>query len=137
MHLILMLMARSIAGGEIAQDDEREEQASRSGDEITRPYSLGMRLEEHCPVLTGWTLRSLLTHIVLDRPLGHMDPQFEQLSADPFCAPQGVLACHAPNQLDRVVRELRPSTACFALLFPDYLEALTVPAQQCRRLDDQ
>ncbi len=44
-------------------------------------------LDKGCPVLTGRSVGSYLSNIFLDRPFTDVNIGFEQLAADPFCAP--------------------------------------------------
>ena len=45
---------------------------------------------------------SCLPHVPLNRPLGDLDADFQQLATDPFGAPEAIVRCHLLDQRDRL-----------------------------------
>ncbi|GAC1433189.1 MAG: hypothetical protein NVSMB62_29570 [Acidobacteriaceae bacterium] len=48
--------------------------------EVTGPDVVGMVAEEGCPGLPMWSWSAHLSQVALNRPLGDLDPQLEQLA---------------------------------------------------------
>ena len=96
-----------------------------------------MRLDVRRPSLTRRLLRSQPTQIFLDAAFGDIDPDFGQLAADAFRAPQPVVYCHAPDQIDCGLWQARTHRSRSGLPPPEQLEAFAMPAQQRLGFDDQ
>jgi hypothetical protein len=78
-------------------DDEREQRAEQSIVELEEIAGLdlaGVVLEKRGPVLAMRSQRPHLTNVARNRPLGHREVQFQQLTLDPLDAPQVVVARH-------------------------------------------
>src|SRR5687768_9710428 len=73
--------------------------------------------------------------IALDRALADDDPELEQFAADPLAAPGGVLARHPGDQRPRLGVEPRPAGAAARAPTPQQRPALTAPADDGLRLD--
>ncbi len=96
-----------------------------------------MRLQERRPSLTRRRLRSQPTQVFLDAAFGDLDPDFEQLAADRFCALEQIVCCHAPDQIDCGLWQARTRLPCLGLPPPKQSKAFAMPAQQRVWLDDQ
>ena len=95
-----------------------------------------MVLQEGFPALLG-CLRSVLRHIPQDSRLRDVNPQFQELSVNSRSSPERILGCHLLDQIDLGLRDRWPARRRPALPFPEYSEALPVPADEGLRLDDQ
>ena len=122
-------------------DDEEHITLSKQhvdhGYEIASPNACCMSLQERCPVLTGWALWPFLSHVALDCPLGHPNPELQQLS--PIRSAPHSRFSRTILRISSIVssRFLPPSPPCPALELPEQLESLAVPAQEGVWLDDQ
>ncbi len=68
-------------------DEEREERTEaeiRELQEITGPDDIGMVAEKGCPSLTVGIRWGTLPYVAPNRPLGHLDAQFQQLALYPL-----------------------------------------------------
>lgn len=83
----------------VMQHNENEQEAERDGwhNEKVNDYETACVITKECtPGLRG-RLR-MPDHAFGHSSLADSDPEFEQLTMDPRCAPQGVLSSHASDQ---------------------------------------
>src|SRR5207244_1326876 len=74
--------------------------------------------------------------IASDRAIADHDAELEQLTSDPFRAPQSVLARHGHDQLSDLGTEMRPATSGAGLPAPEHTPALPMPAHHGIGCDD-
>src|SRR5918997_5029629 len=80
--------------------------------EVTGPDFLCMCPEESCPCLTVGSRRTCLPDMPLDRALGYLDAQFQQLALNALHSPQAVAPSHVLDQDDRPRRHPRCAGSC-------------------------
>ncbi len=86
---------------------QRPKEDIRELQEVAGPAVIGVILEEGCPRLTMPSWWPDVTHGALNGPLRDRDPNFQQLTANAFGAPQPVVGCHLFDQDDRLGWDLR------------------------------
>ena len=75
-------------------------------------------------------------HVLGDRRFRQVDPELEQLAVNPGSAPQRVCARHPANQISDLGGNRWPAIFASAPPSPVVLEALPVPTDHGRWLDD-
>ncbi len=107
--------------------------------EIASPDLMCVVLEKCRPRLTA--RRSAFpshSHVLLNRPLGDDDTEFEQFTANALGTPGAIILSHIHDQVDVFAVECRPRVA-FGPRFlpPDKSEHLAVPTQDGVRLEEE
>ncbi len=94
-----------------------------------------MILQECLPALPGcpWCL---LRQVALNGGFGDIKAQFQELSVNPWRAPEWVITCHLSDEIDLLLRDLRPARSVSTLPSPEDSEALPMPADESVRFDD-
>jgi hypothetical protein len=118
----------------VAEDDGNVEQPKRRArydKRVDGGDTLGLIEQEATP---GWRRCISSSHHVLgDCRLADLDAELEELSVNPGRAPERVGGVHLPNQITSLAIHRRPS--CSRTPAPKEVEALTVPLDDCGRLD--
>src|SRR5687767_11566722 len=94
--------ARAKVGDE--ECEQRAEQGIMELQKIAGPDLPGVVPEEGSPALSTRSLWANLTDVAPNRPLGHLDVEFQQLALDALDAPQAVVAGHLVDQRNRLGR---------------------------------
>jgi hypothetical protein len=75
-------------------------------------------------------------HVLGNRCLGYMDAEFEEFPVHPWGSLGGIGNAHFPDEFSDLSFSIRSSRAT-ALPLPIKAKALTMPSNDCFRLDDQ
>ena len=113
----------------VPQDDQDEQQSKvdrRDHEKVHGTNAGHMVAQERPPRLArpGPTLG----HVLGDRRLHDLDPEFEQFAMDARCAPQWVLSTHSPDQTADLSWYLWPAATGARLPAPIGPESCSVPA---------
>ena len=107
----------------------------RHGEEVDRHHGFDVILQERPPVLRWWLPPAY--DVLAHAGLADIDAEFQQLAVDAGCTPKRILAAHLPNQLADFFRHRwTPGLAVANFPGPEQPEALTMPANDGLRLDD-
>src|SRR5216683_240837 len=113
----------------VAEDDGNVEQPKRRA-----RYDKHVDGGDTLGLMPGWRRCTSSSHHVLgDCRLADLDAELEELSVNPRRAPQRVGGVHLPNLITSLAIHRRPS--CSRTPAPKEAEALTVPLDDCGRLD--
>src|SRR5262245_11328662 len=93
-----------------------------------------MVLEERPPGLWWWPVA--MQHVLRDRGLADINAKFQQLTMNPWRAPQRIVARHSQNQGPHIRRDRRSHAAAPTLPGPKQAEALAMPGDEGLRLHD-
>ncbi len=121
----------------MGQHEEHEQDAECNGghgEEVDGDEIFQMIIEERPPTRARWF--RVANHVLGDRRLGQVDTEFQKLAVNPGSAPQRVGPGHFANQIADLGVNRWPATLVSALPSPVVLEALPVPADPGRGLDD-
>ena len=122
----------------VCEDNKNEEDFEPNGvdgEEVDGRELRNVILEERPPRL-GWRFRTA-DHVFGNGSLGNLNVQLHQLTVDPRCAPDRVLAAHGSNQIADLFGNLRPSGLSVPNLeSPIPTKSLTMPADDGFRHDD-
>ena len=80
------------------KDIQRTEEQVVNDSKVTGPDASGVILQERSPGLAR--VSTHFGHVLLDRALANLNPQFYELTPNAFCTPQLVLLGHLPDQID-------------------------------------
>ncbi len=120
----------------VAQNDQHKKDSQGRGwncEGIKRDYFLAMVLEKRPPRLR-WR-PTALDHVLRDRCLGDLDPEFLQFPVNSRGTPERIGPAHTPNQVPDL--RINPwSSAATTLPAPVVSEALPVPADNRTKLND-
>src|SRR6185436_19440589 len=87
------------------------------------------------PTLAAATAAANTAHVLLDRPLAHLDPDLEQLAANALGTPTSPSRRHVADEVDRPAWQRRRLPRARSSP-PEQAEAGAMPAQNGLRLDD-
>jgi len=104
-------------------------------EKVASPDVFGMVVQEGGPVLSSWSCGANLPHVLLNGPLAHVNAQPKSFATDPLCSPQSFIPCHLLDQRYGLSGDLRCGRSCSRLVFPQELEALSIPLQERLWLD--
>ena len=112
-------------------NEEGKERAKEQVDdrqEVAGPHVVCMVVQEGAPGLSR-RAGAWMAHILLDRALGDVNPQFEQFPADTLGSPLTIVAGHGFDQSDGLGRDFGCPRSRFRSLPPEPAECLTMPAE--------
>src|SRR5438445_12864352 len=92
-----------------------------------------MVAEKRPPALRRWPKAA--AHIPSHRRLGDLEAKLEQLTMNPWCAPESVCAAHLANERAQLNRDLRSANTVARPPAPIRPKAGTVPANNRLRPD--
>ena len=121
----------------MGEHEEHEQDAEPDGghrEEVDGDQALEVIVEERPPTRARWF--PVADHVLGDRRLGQIDAEFQELAVNPGSAPQRVGPRHPANQISDLGVDRWPATFVSALPGPVVLEALPVPPDHGRGLDD-
>src|SRR5262249_7663240 len=121
----------------VLQDQQSVQQPKRNcwhQEQIHRSNAVGMIAQEGLPALRRRPPSPC--HVLGDRGLSDIDPELEQFSVYPGCAPQRICNAHLADQAANVCWYWRPATERSGLPAPIGSKPSTVPAQQRCRPDN-
>jgi hypothetical protein len=121
----------------VGKDDKREQDSAREcghREEINSDGRLQMVREEGAPTLRAWFLPR--RHQPRNRSLRDLEPQLQQFSMDPRCAPEGVREGHLPNQSSDIRSDLGTTTARSRPAGPIPRKAAMIPRDNRGGADD-
>ena len=106
-------------------------------EEVARPYFAPMIVEKRRPRLSDRTGRVGSPHVPLDRPLAHMDADFEQFTPNSLGAPEVVFPGEPLDHANRFGGDTGSWWSVPRLLPPKAAKARSVPAKDRFRFHEQ
>ncbi len=119
------------------EDDEAVEQLERRrrDDEEVHGRSLGQVVPQEGPPRLGGRSPRPTRHVLRDGRLRDAEPELEQLTVNPRCAPRGVVGGHLPDECLNRASGMRSSSSARAPA-PEVSETRPVPRDDRLRLDE-
>jgi hypothetical protein len=115
---------------------ERAEEQVGDWQEVTGPDLMRMGVEKGGPPLRGGP-HAMLSHVLLDSPLGDVYAYLEQFATDAFSSPQAIVSGHGLKQRDRLGRDFGFPRGRLRSLSPVPAKCVTMPAEEGVRMHNE